>query len=140
MTIEETQNGIIREFCGLHDWLDRYEYLINMGRELEPLDHQYKTEENALPGCQSKVWIHARKEDNRIIFGADSDSEILKGILALLIQVLSNHSSSDVAIADLYFLKEIGLDSSLSPSRANGLGTIVKYMQELAGSDERFRD
>lgn len=131
MTLEDKQNRIITEFCSLNDWLDRYEYLINLGRELEPLDHQYKTEENALPGCQSKVWIQARLEDGRMFFRADSDSEIIKGILKLVFQVLDNSYPEDVADADLYFLREMGLNTSLSPSRSNGLTSIVNHVKKL---------
>ncbi|MFP4242609.1 MAG: SufE family protein [Chitinispirillaceae bacterium] len=136
MSMKQKQDRIIEEFCSLDDWLDRYDYLINLGKELKPLESRFKTDENALPGCQSQVWIHAEKEDGKLFFRAESDSDIINGILMLLIDVLDESTPSEVAEADLYFVREMGLSTSLSPSRSNGLASIVRYVK-LLGSENQ---
>ncbi len=113
----------------LNDWLDRYEYLIGLGQDLTPMDKKFRTAEHALPGCQSKVWIRAELEADKIVFSADSDSVIIKGILALLLQILNRRPPEAIANADLYFIQATGLDSHLSPSRANGVRSIVKRLK-----------
>jgi len=134
MTINEIQNSIVHEMSDLNDWLDKYEYLINLGKKHEPLGNQYKTEENSLQGCQSQVWIRAKLEDNKIHFSGDSDSIITRGILSLLLRVFDNQSPDDIANADLYFIDEIGLSTNLSPSRANGLQTIIKQLKDYGNT------
>jgi cysteine desulfuration protein SufE len=129
MTIDETQRRIIEEFSGLGDWLDRYEHLIRLGKAHEPLDDRFKTDEYAMPGCQSQVWIRTEMNDGRLRFHADSDSLIIKGVLVLLLRALDRRAPADVATARLYFLEEIGLTTNLSPTRANGVATIIKHMQ-----------
>lgn len=132
MKIDRIQNEIIEEMSALDDWMDKYEYLIKLGRNFDPQDEKFKTEENALKGCQSKVWISAELQDNKISFSADSDSLIIKGILALLLRVLNNQPLKDVAHSDLYFIDRIGLSTNLSPSRANGLASIVQHLKFYA--------
>jgi cysteine desulfuration protein SufE len=126
MTIDEAQNRIIREMSDLDDWLDKYEYLIGLGKNHHSMDERYKTEENAIPSCQSNVWIHAEKNGDTLRFLADSDSVITKGLLALLLRVLDDRLPEEIASADLFFLTETGLSTHLSPSRATGLKSIVK--------------
>lgn len=134
MTINETQDCIIREFSALQDWFDKYEYLIHLGKIYQSPIENIKIESNALVGCQSQVWICGRIENNRIRFLADSDSMIIRGILSLLLRALDDQTPSEVVSADLYFLKEIGLSVNLSPSRANGLASIVRQMRKIAES------
>jgi len=129
MTINEAQNQIIQEMTGLDDWFDKYEYIIGLGKKHPPLKEQYKTEENAIPGCQSNVWIHAEPNGNTIRFSAYSDSKIIQGILVLLLRVFNNRLPEDIEAADLFFINETGLSVHLSPSRANGLQSIVKQFQ-----------
>ena len=129
MKIDEIQDKIIDEMSMLDDWMDKYEYLIDLGRSFNPPDEQLKNEENALPGCQSNVWISAELKDNKVFFSADSDSVIIRGILALLLRVLNNQPAKDVIDSDLYFIDRIGLSTNLSPSRANGLASIVKQLK-----------
>ncbi len=141
-TINEIQDEIIEEFSGLDDWMDRYQLLIDLGNEQEPLAEQYKTEQNLIDGCQSRVWLQAdyikeegeeRKEQNGVIrFTAESDALIVKGIVALLIRVLSGHTPQEILDADLYFIEEIGLKEHLSPTRSNGLLAMVKQMRMYA--------
>ena len=132
MTIEEIQNQIVEDFSDLDDWMDKYQMLIDLGNDLEPLDAKYKTEQNLIDGCQSRVWLQADYVDGQIVFTADSDALITKGIIALLIQVLSGHTPSEIANADLYFIDRIGLKEHLSPTRSNGLLSMVKQIRMYA--------
>jgi cysteine desulfuration protein SufE len=132
MTINEIQDEIIEEFSGFDDWMDRYQLLIDLGNEQEPLDDKYKTESNLIDGCQSRVWLQADYEDGRIHFRAESDALIVKGIVALLIRVLSDRTPQEILHADLYFIEEIGLKEHLSPTRSNGLVAMVKQIRMYA--------
>lgn len=132
MTINEIQDEIIEEFAGLDDWLDKYQLLIDLGNEQEPLDEQYKVESNLIDGCQSRVWLQADYHDGMIDFTAESDALIVKGIVALLIRVLSGHTPDEILGADLYFIEQIGLKEHLSPTRSNGLLAMVKQMRMYA--------
>ena len=142
MTINEIQDEIIEEFAGFDDWMDKYQLLIDLGNEQEPLDEKYKTEQNLIDGCQSRVWLVAdynkeergeRKEERGVIhFRAESDALIVKGIVSLLIRVLSDHTPQEILDADLYFIDEIGLKEHLSPTRSNGLLAMVKQMRMYA--------
>lgn len=131
-TINEIQDEIIDEFGGLSDWMDKYALIIEMGNSLPPLDEKHKTPENIIEGCQSRVWITAHYEDGRITFEADSDAIIVKGIISMLIRVLSGQKPSDILSADLYFIDEIGLSEHLSPTRSNGLLAMVKQLKMYA--------
>ena len=132
MTINEQQDEVIEEFEGFSAWMDKYQMLIDLGNDLEPLDAKYKTEQNLIDGCQSRVWLQADYVDGQIVFTADSDALITKGIIALLIQVLSGHTPSEIANADLYFIDRIGLKEHLSPTRSNGLLSMVKQIRMYA--------
>ena len=141
MSINEIQDEIIEEFSGLDDWMDKYQLLIDLGNEQEPLDEQYKTESNLIDGCQSRVWLQAdlvemRNEQgemrNVIHFSAESDALIVKGIVSLLIRVLSDHTPKEILDADLYFIDEIGLKEHLSPTRSNGLLAMIKQIRSYA--------
>ena len=132
MTINEIQDEIIEEFSGFDDWMDKYQLLIDLGNEQEPLDEKYKTENNLIDGCQSRVWLQADYLDGKIHFSAESDALIVKGIVALLIRVLSDHTPKEIFDADLYFIEEIGLKEHLSPTRSNGLVAMVKQMRVYA--------
>ena len=132
MTINEIQDEVIDEFEGFTDWMDKYQMLIDLGGDLEPLDAQHKTPQNLIDGCQSRVWLNAEYADGIITFTADSDALITKGIIALLIRVLSGHSPKEIAGADLYFIEQIGLREHLSPTRSNGLLAMVKQMRMYA--------
>jgi len=136
MTINEIQDEIIEEFSALDDWMDKYQLLIDLGSEQEPLDEQYKTEQNLIDGCQSRVWLQADLVDDGsrkvIHFSAESDALIVKGIVTLLIRVLSDQTPQDILNADLYFIEQIGLKEHLSPTRSNGLLAMVKQMRMYA--------
>lgn len=132
MTINERQNEIIDEFTGLDDWMDRYQLLIDIGNDQDPLPEQYKTDQNLIDGCQSRVWLQADYRDGRIYFAAESDALIVKGIVSLLIRVLSNATPQEIIDADLYFIDQIGLKDHLSPTRSNGLVAMVKQMRLYA--------
>ena len=133
MTINEIQDEIIEEFSGFDDWMDKYQLLIDLGNEQEPLEEKYKTEQNLIDGCQSRVWLVADMEgDGTLHFKAESDALIVKGIVALLIRVLSGHTPQEILDADLYFIEEIGLKEHLSPTRSNGLVAMVKQMRSYA--------
>ena len=133
MNINDVQDEIIAEFCELEDWMDRYQLLIDLGNEQEPLDEQYKTEQNLIEGCQSRVWLQADETPQGTIhFQAESDSLIVKGIITLLIQVLDNRTPDEILNADLYFIDRIGLKEHLSPTRSNGLLAMVKQMRMYA--------
>ena len=132
MTINEIQDEIIEEFSGLDDWMDRYQLLIDLGNEQEPLDEKYKTDSNLIDGCQSRVWLQADYTSGVIHFSAESDALIVKGIVSLLIRVLSDHTPQEILDADLYFIEQIGLREHLSPTRSNGLLAMVKQMRTYA--------
>ena len=132
MTINETQDEIIEEFQDLDDWMDKYQLLIDLGNDQAPLAEQYKTEQNLIDGCQSRVWLQADEADGIVSFRAESDALIVKGIVSLLIRVLSGHTPQEILDADLYFIDEIGLKEHLSPTRSNGLLAMVKQMRAYA--------
>ncbi len=132
MTINEIQDEIIEEFSGFDDWMDKYQLLIDLGGEQPPLDEKYKTEQNLIDGCQSRVWLQADYVDGKIHFTAESDALIVKGIVALLIRVLSDHTPQEILDADLYFIEQIGLKEHLSPTRSNGLVAMVKQIRLYA--------
>lgn len=132
MTINEIQDEIIDEFSGFDDWMDKYQLLIDLGNEQAPLDERYKVESNLIDGCQSRVWLQADYADGIITFTAESDALIVKGIVALLIRVLSGHTPQEILDADLYFIEQIGLQEHLSPTRSNGLLAMVKQMRMYA--------
>jgi cysteine desulfuration protein SufE len=129
MTIKEKQQAIIDDFAIYDDWLEKYEYIIELGKELEQFPEAKKTEERLIEGCQSRVWLDSKFEDGKMFFRADSDAIITKGIIGLLIRVLNNETPETIATSDLFFIKEIGLQEHLSPSRANGLLSMVKRMK-----------
>ncbi len=129
MTIDEIQQDIVDEFSIFDDWIDKYEYIIDLGKDLPLIDGRYKSEEHLIKGCQSRVWLKAEKKDNTIDFTADSDAVITKGIIALLIRVLSGQSPDDIAQANLYFIDRIGLKEHLSMTRSNGLVSMVRQMK-----------
>ena len=131
-TINEIQDEIIDEFSGFDDWMDKYQLLIDLGNEQEPLDEKYKIESNLIDGCQSRVWLQADYVDGKLNFTAESDALIVKGIVALLIRVLSGHTPQEILDADLYFIEQIGLKEHLSPTRSNGLLAMVKQMRVYA--------
>ena len=132
MTINEAQDEVIEEFSDFTDWMDKYQLLIDLGNELQPLDPKYKTEDNLIDGCQSRVWLRAEMKEGLLYFTAESDALIVKGIIALLIRVLSGHTPQEIAEADLYFIGRIGLSEHLSPTRSNGLVAMVKQMRMYA--------
>ena len=134
MTINEAQDEVIEEFSDLTDWMDKYQLLIDLGNELQPLDAKYKTEDNLIDGCQSRVWLQADMKDGLLYFTAESDALIVKGIIALLIRVLSGHTPQEIAAADLYFIDRIGLRDHLSPTRSNGLLAMLKQMKLYAAA------
>ena len=130
--IKEIQDEIIEEFIGFDDWLDRYQLLIDLGNEQEPLPEEYKTDNNLIEGCQSRVWLQADVIDGKIIFRAESDALIVKGIVALLIKVYSGHTPDEILAAEPYFVEAIGLKEHLSPTRSNGLVAMIKQMRLYA--------
>ena len=131
-TIQEIQTEIIEDFAMFDDWMQKYEYLIDLGKELSPIEEQYKTEDNLIKGCQSRVWLYAKHTKGKIIYTADSDAIMTKGIVAILINVLSGQSPSEIANAKLDFINKIGLKEHLSPTRANGLVSMIKQMKIYA--------
>lgn len=132
MTINETQDEIIEEFTALDDWMDRYQMLIDLGEEQLPLADADKTEQNLIDGCQSRVWIVCEEKDGRLHFRADSDALIVKGLVALVLQVVNDHRPDEIYAADLYFIERIGLRDHLSPTRSNGLLAMVKQIRMYA--------
>ena len=132
MTINEIQDSVIDEFSAFDDWMDKYALLIDLGNGLPVLEEKYKTESNLIEGCQSRVWLQADYVDGKIFFKGDSDAVIVKGIVSLLINVLSEHTPQDILDADLYFIEKIGLKEHLSPTRSNGLVAMVKQMHLYA--------
>lgn len=131
-SIDRIQNEIIDDFNMFDDWVQKYEYLIELGKDLPLLNSAYKIEDNLIKGCQSQVWLHAEKKNDTIIFTADSDAIMTKGIIALLIRVLSHHSPQEIAESELNFIAEIGITDQLSPTRANGLVSMIKQMKIYA--------
>ena len=131
-TINEIQDEIVEEFSDFDDWMDKYQLLIDLGSEQEPIDEKYKNEQNLIDGCQSRVWLQADLVDGKIIFQAESDARIVKGIVTLLIKVLSGHTPDEILNADLYFIEKIGLKEHLSPTRSNGLLAMIKQMRMYA--------
>ena len=132
MTIKEIQEEIIDEFSMFNDWMERYEYIIELGKSLPIIDEQFKLDENLIKGCQSKVWLYSELENNFIKFSADSDAILTKGIVALLLRVYSNQKAEDILSANEKFIDEIGLKEHLSPTRANGLVSMVKQIKMYA--------
>ena len=131
-TINAAQEEIVEEFSLFDDWMQRYEYMIELGKSLPLIDPEYKTEENIIKGCQSKVWIHADLEGDKLVFTADSDAIITKGIIAVLIRVFSNQHPDAILGADTSFIDKIGLKEHLSPTRANGLVSMIKQLKMYA--------
>lgn len=131
-TINEIQDEIIEEFSDFDDWMDKYQLLIDMGSDQPSLDEKYKNEQNLIDGCQSRVWLQADMEGNKLHFQAESDALIVKGIVTLLIRVLNDHTPQEIMDADLYFIERIGLSEHLSPTRSNGLLAMVKQMKMYA--------
>ncbi|GET27504.1 SufE family protein [Prolixibacter sp. NT017] len=138
MTIEDIQQEIVEEFSVFEDWMDKYAYLIELGNELEPIDAKYKIDDNLIRGCQSRVWLHPEKDGDKILFEAESDAIIVKGLVALLLRVLSNRSPREIIDADLHFIDDIGLKQHLSPTRSNGLLAMVKQMKLYALAYEKL--
>jgi cysteine desulfuration protein SufE len=132
MTIQEIQDTIVDEFSMFDDWMQRYEYIIDLGKALPLIDEQYKTEDNIIKGCQSKVWVHAEQNEDKIVFTADSDAILTKGIIAILIRAFSNQKAADILEANTDFIDEIGLKEHLSPTRANGLVSMIKQIKMYA--------
>ena len=131
-SIKQIQKDIMAEFNSFDNWVEKYEYLIDLGKELPEMEEKYKVDENLIRGCQSKVWLFAKKNDDKIIYAADSDAIMTKGIIALLIRVFSKQNSTDIINADLYFIKSIGLQDQLSQTRSNGLLSMIKQMKIYA--------
>jgi cysteine desulfuration protein SufE len=132
MQIEEIQEEIVSEFSMFDDWMQRYEYMIELGKSLPKIEEQYKTDEHLIKGCQSKVWVHADLEEGNVVFTADSDAIITKGIIAILIRAFSNQKPADILAAGTDFIDEIGLKEHLSPTRANGLVSMIKQLKMYA--------
>ena len=132
MSINELQDEVVEEFSDIEDWMDKYQMLIDLGNDLDALDEKYKNEQNIIDGCQSRVWLQCDNIDGKLVFTADSDALIVKGIIALLIRVVSNHTPQEILDADLYFIEKIGLREHLSPTRSNGLLAMVKQIKAYA--------
>ncbi|HLR26680.1 MAG TPA: SufE family protein [Fodinibius sp.] len=130
--IQDVQLRIIKEFKALSDWTERYKHIIKQGRELNPLDEEYKIEENLVRGCQSQVWLHTQVEDGKVIFEADSDAAITKGLVALMVRFYSGQSPEAIIKTDPNFIKKIGMQEHLSPTRSNGLASMIKQMKIYA--------
>jgi cysteine desulfuration protein SufE len=131
-SIYEIEKEIIEDFALFEDWEGKYEYLIDMAKSLPKIDEKYKVEDNIIKGCQSRVWLHSEKQDDKIVFTADSDAIITKGMVALMVKVLSHQSANDIVQSELNFINEIGLKENLSPTRANGLVSMIRRMKEDA--------
>ena len=134
MTIQEIENEIVEEFSVFDEWMDKYEYIIEFGKNLPAMDEKYKTEENKVSGCQSQVWLNTKFENGKLIYEADSDAIITKGLVGLLVKVLSNQKPEDIVSAKLEFIDRIGMKEHLSPNRANGLVAMIKKMKNIAVS------
>ncbi|RVU26456.1 SufE family protein [Sandaracinomonas limnophila] len=130
--INQIQDSLIEEFGLFEDWTEKYEYLIDLGKKLSPMAEALKTEDNVIKGCQSKVWLSAKFEEGKVIFEADSEAVIVKGLISMLIRVLSNQTPQDILQADLYFIDEIGMSQHLAQTRSNGLLAMVKQMKNYA--------
>ena len=131
-TIDQIQDEVVDEFSAFDDWMDKYALLIELGDSLSPLDEQFKVESNLIEGCQSRVWLHAEYRDGKVLYQAESDAVIVKGIVSLLIKVLSGHTPREILDTHLYFIEQIGLTEHLSPTRSNGLLAMVKQMRLYA--------
>ena len=138
MTIDEIQQEIVEEFSGFEDWMDKYAYLIELGNELAPIDAKYKIESNLIRGCQSRVWLHQEFSEGKIVFEAESDALIVKGLVALLLRVYSNRTPLEILNSEPRFIDEIGLRQHLSPTRSNGLLAMVKQMKLYALAYEKI--
>jgi len=132
MTIKEIQEEIVDEFSMFDDWMERYEYMIELGKSIPIIKEQFKTDDNIIKGCQSKVWLYAELNNNKIVYSADSDAILTKGIVAILLRVFSNHTPQEILDADTLFIDEIGLKEHLSPTRANGLVSMIKQLKLYA--------
>ncbi|MBD5234964.1 MAG: SufE family protein [Barnesiella sp.] len=132
MTINDKQDELIAEFADIEDWMDRYAYIIDMGNALPPIDEKYKTPDHLIEGCQSRVWLNAEYRDGKVYYTADSDAIIVKGIISMLVDVLSGHTPQEILDSDLHFIDAIGLSTHLSPTRSNGLLAMVKQMRLYA--------
>lgn len=132
MSIEEKQREIISEFNMFTDWMEKYEYIIDLGKDLPIIDEMYKTDDNLIRGCQSRVWLHAEMNEGKVHFTADSDAIITKGLVALVVRALTDETPQNIADADLHFVKAIGLNEHLSPTRSNGLASMIKQMKMYA--------
>jgi cysteine desulfuration protein SufE len=132
MTINEIQDELIEDFSLFTDWMEKYEYIIQMGKDLPLIDEQYKTDDNLIRGCQSRVWLHADYKDGKVIFTADSDAIITKGLVSMVVRVLSDHTPAEIASAELYFVDKVGLREHLSVTRSNGLLSMIKQMKLYA--------
>jgi cysteine desulfuration protein SufE len=138
MTIDEIQQEIVEEFSGFEDWMDKYAYLIEIGNEMTPIDAKYKVESNLIRGCQSRVWLHQEFTDGKIIFEAESDALIVKGLVALLLRIYSDRTPKEILLSEPRFIDEIGLRQHLSPTRSNGLLAMVKQMKLYALAYEKI--
>ena len=132
MTIQESQDEIIADFELFGDWMEKYEYIIQLGKELPLIEERYKTEENLIKGCQSKVWLHADYREGKLFFSADSDAVITKGLVSMVIRVLSDHTPTEITAAEIYFIDAIGLRNHLSSTRSNGLLSMLKQIKLYA--------
>jgi len=140
MTIEEIQQKIIEEFSLFEEWIDKYSYLIELGNQLKPLDPEHKNEQNLIKGCQSRVWLVAEKKDGKIYFRGESDAVIVKGLVALLVQVYSGHTPKEIMESNLHFIEDLGLTRHLSPTRSNGLLAMIKQMRLYAVAYNRLEN
>jgi cysteine desulfuration protein SufE len=131
-SINEIQDSLIEEFALFEDWTDKYEYLIDLGKKLPSMSDEFKTEDHVIKGCQSRVWLHASFVDGKVVFEADSEAVIVKGLISMLIRVLSNQTPSAILTADLYFIDAIGMSQHLAQTRSNGLLSMVKQMKNYA--------
>jgi len=131
-TIEQVQKEIVEDFSFFEEWMDKYEYIINLGKELTPIDNSLKTEEFLISGCQSRVWLIPEFKDNNLYFSADSDAIITKGIISMLVKVFSNRTPDEIRNSELFFINKIGLSENLSPTRANGLSSMIKKIYHYA--------
>jgi cysteine desulfuration protein SufE len=132
MTIDDIQDELIEEFSFFNDWMEKYEYIIQLGKELPLIEDQYKTDDNLIRGCQARVWLHADHKEGKIIFTADSDAIITKGLVSMVVRILSDHTPEEITKAELYFIDKIGLKEHLSVTRSNGLVSMIKQMKMYA--------
>jgi cysteine desulfuration protein SufE len=132
MTINDKQDSIIEDFELFGDWMEKYEYIIQLGKDLPMIDEQYKTDDNLIRGCQSKVWLHADYKEGKLFFTADSDALITKGLVSMVVNVLSGHTPKEIVDSNIYFIDKIGLQNHLSPTRSNGLLSMLKQIKMYA--------